>query len=144
MVSNAGKSYYDQMDLSEPKHFSTGWTIIFTENAVGKILSNVAGVSLNSASTKKFQETFSVKGTELLLALKVYKNDNGSLPDTLDKLVPNYISGVPLDPFDGKPIRYSAEKKIIYSVGSNLIDDGGSSSDANWQSGNDLVFKVDF
>jgi hypothetical protein len=144
MVDNAGKNYYNQLDMSEPKHFPNGWTIIFTENAVGKTIFNVAGVSLNSVSTKKFQETFSVKGIELLLAIKAYKNDNGSLPDALERLVPNYISGVLLDPFDGKPIRYSAEKKIIYSVGKNLTDDGGNSDDVNWQSGNDLVFKIDF
>ena len=47
------------------------------------------------------------------------------LPATLDALVPKYISAVPRDPFDGKPLRYDSKKKIVYSVGYNLKDDGG-------------------
>ncbi|HOY63949.1 MAG TPA: hypothetical protein PK745_12320, partial [bacterium] len=33
---------------------------------------------------------------------------------------------VPIDPFDGSPLRYDKEKRAVYSVGQNLIDEGGS------------------
>jgi hypothetical protein len=51
---------------------------------------------------------------------------DGKLPENLQALVPTYLAAVPDDPFDGKPFRYSPEKKIVYSVGKNLVDDGGS------------------
>ncbi len=38
-----------------------------------------------------------------------------------------YLSAIPLDPYDGEPLRYSAEKGIIYSVGKDFIDSSGSS-----------------
>jgi len=119
-------------------------SIIFTENAIGKIIFSIVGVDLdNGLEAKKFQEVFSVKATQLLFAMKAYRQDNGNLPDSLEKLFPNYISEIPKDPFDGKTIRYSANDKIIYSVGKDLIDDGGNMGNT-WSSGNDLVFKIDF
>ncbi len=39
-------------------------------------------------------------------AVCLYRAEVGSLPPTLDALVPKYLPAVPLDPFDGKPIRY--------------------------------------
>jgi hypothetical protein len=47
------------------------------------------------------------------------------MPSSLEELGPQYLKEVPLDPFDGQPIRYSPEKAIIYSVGDDLIDSGG-------------------
>ena len=57
--------------------------------------------------------------------MRRYKMDKGSLPEKLDDLVPAYLEAVPRDDFDGRPLRYSAAKKVIYSVGKNLVDDGG-------------------
>jgi hypothetical protein len=48
------------------------------------------------------------------------------LPESLSELVPKYLPKVPIDPFDGKPLRYSKEKGIIYCVGKDLKDSGGS------------------
>jgi hypothetical protein len=44
----------------------------------------------------------------------------------LEALVPAYLSEVPLDTFDGKPIRYDAERRLLWLVGEDLIDQGGS------------------
>lgn len=51
----------------------------------------------------------------------------GALPDSLDDLVPAFLPAVPVDPYDGKPLRYKKLKKgyCIYSIGPNLRDDGG-------------------
>ena len=46
-------------------------------------------------------------------------------------LIPKYIAGAPRDPFDNKGVRYSAEKKIIYSVGKKGVDVGGSEGNFN-------------
>jgi hypothetical protein len=63
--------------------------------------------------------------TEIVLALKAFKAKTSRLPVTLQELVPEYLPAVPLDDFDGRPLRYSAEKKVVYSVGTNFTDDGG-------------------
>ncbi len=67
-----------------------------------------------------------VIATQILFALKAYAMEHGELPETLEALVPEYLPEVPKDPFDGKPVRYSPEKKIIYFVGRDLKDSGGS------------------
>lgn len=62
------------------------------------------------------------------LALERYRLTHGQYPATLDALVPDILPQVPLDPFDGKPLRYINDGKrvAVYSVGQNLQDDGGS------------------
>jgi hypothetical protein len=64
------------------------------------------------------------------LAIRLYEVDHGSRPARLDELVPQYLPAVPVDPFadDGRPIAYlpHAEHPILYSVGQNGVDEGGS------------------
>ena len=61
------------------------------------------------------------------LAAERYRLKEGQLPDTLDELVPGYMPQLPLDPFDGKPLRFRHLDKgyVIYSVGQDLTDDQG-------------------
>lgn len=73
----------------------------------------------------------------LSFALKAYHQDHGELPEQLSDLVSNYIAEVPTDPFDGKPMRYSKAKAIIYSVGNNYIDSGGSELPFEYELGED-------
>jgi hypothetical protein len=56
-----------------------------------------------------------------------YRLDHGTLPSQLADLVPAYLESVPLDPFDGKPLRLVVRNKqwTVYSIGSDLHDDGG-------------------
>src|SRR5207249_1371133 len=41
---------------------------------------------------------------EAELALCCYRQEQGSIPPTLDQLVPKYLSRVPLDPFSDRPL----------------------------------------
>jgi hypothetical protein len=61
------------------------------------------------------------------LAIERYRLANGNLPDDLDLLVPKYLPQVPLDPFDGHPIRYRREGSgyTLYSVGEDGQDNAG-------------------
>jgi hypothetical protein len=72
---------------------------------------------------------FQHAATRTLLALKAFEAVNGRLPGSLDELVPDYLESVLLDPFDGKPIRYSAGRKLLHSVGEDLTDSGGSTEE---------------
>jgi hypothetical protein len=57
-----------------------------------------------------------LSAARVMLALKCWHTTHERLPETLDELVPECLERVPLDPFDGKPLRYSREKKLLYSV----------------------------
>jgi len=142
LIENAGKKNYTEINHAEKKQVT--WLIVFADNAVGKILSNIIDVSLDSLFAKRFEENLSVKETQLLLALKAYKQDTGNLPNSLQNLVPSYTTELIQDPFDGKTIKYLPEKKIIYSTGKDLIDNGGNISESDWKQGDDLGFKIDF
>jgi len=69
--------------------------------------------------------------TRLLLAMRAYRIEKGRLPETLNELVPEYLDVVPVDEFDGKPLRYNPAKRVVYSVGMDLKDEGGSTR-ADW------------
>ncbi|MBT7163318.1 MAG: hypothetical protein HN904_11100 [Victivallales bacterium] len=74
-----------------------------------------------------------MRGMALFLGIKAYEKEHGSLPETLAKLVPDYLPRIPKDPFDGKPFRYlrshvpGLRPKVwaIYSIGEDFTDDGG-------------------
>jgi hypothetical protein len=62
------------------------------------------------------------------VALERHRLANGTYPERLDDLVPRFIVAIPAD-LDGKPLRYtktSGDEYILYSVGPDLIDDGGA------------------
>jgi hypothetical protein len=113
------------------------------ENAIGKILHGVIAVSSTGVSTKKCQEDLLVGATQVMIAIKAFKNDTNNYPRSLNELVPNYLSSVPQDPFDGKSLKYSVTKKILYSVGEDMQDSGGSTGD-DWRKMADPTFVLNF
>jgi hypothetical protein len=74
----------------------------------------------------KCRENVHAAATSTILALLAYEHEHGSLPDRLDELVPGELSQVPIDDFDGAPLRYSRERRRLWSVGTELRDEGGS------------------
>ena len=62
-------------------------------------------------------------------ALERHRLAQGQLPDTLAALVPQFLEKIPTDVMDGKPLRYrknSDGSYVLYSIGWNQTDDGGS------------------
>ncbi len=66
------------------------------------------------------------------LALERFLLDQGSLPSTLQELVPGYLNAVPIDPYSGDPLLYKVQPNpappgsyVIYSVGCDQHDHGG-------------------
>jgi hypothetical protein len=53
------------------------------------------------------------------LAAERFRQEKGRWPKTLDELVPGWLAKVPLDPYDGKELRYrhARDGVVIYSVG---------------------------
>lgn len=65
----------------------------------------------------------------ILLASRIYRASHGGhLPVTTGGFL-SLLGSWPPDPFNGKPMIYNPEKELVYSVGKNLIDDGGEIKD---------------
>lgn len=65
------------------------------------------------------------------IAIMRYRAANrGSLPATLDALVPAYLPKRPIDPFSGQPVKFKPldDGFVVYSVGMNEKDDGGNTN----------------
>ncbi len=64
----------------------------------------------------------------LALAAARFRNATGQFPKTAEELVPEFIDGIPMDPLTGGSMGFRSEdgQLKIYSVGSNLKDDGGA------------------
>jgi hypothetical protein len=79
------------------------------------------------------------------LAAERYRRAHGRWPEALDRLTPELLSAVPLDPFDGAPLRLARldDGLVLYSVGFDGQDDGGRLA-ANWRSdqSGDLGFRL--
>ena len=78
------------------------------------------------------------------LALRLFELERGRLARSLEELVPDYLPAVPQDPMDpnGGPIRAVLEgpQPRVYSLGENMVDDGGR-RDNNWpQPRGDVVY----
>jgi hypothetical protein len=78
------------------------------------------------------------------LALREYRERHAGYPPKLEGLVPQCLTAVPVDPFSGQPLRYrrQGEGYVLYSVGPDGKDDGGtpsSSRSADATSKGDLV-----
>jgi hypothetical protein len=130
-------------DLPVVSTNASPWQRLFSGNAVGDIFFELLEPSLQSFASRKCRENVEVTATQLLLALKAYKMQHGKLPASLSELVPEFFAQVPIDDFDGKPFRYTPDKKLIYSVGPDLKDSGGVARQKNSDT-YDLPFKIEF
>ncbi len=83
--------------------------------------------SLSRAVTLHLRSTAELDCAIAALAAERYRLANGRLPASIDVLVPVYLDAVPLDPFDGNPMRFAVtdEGIVIYSIYEDLTDDGG-------------------
>ena len=62
-----------------------------------------------------------------VIALHRYRLAHGDFPPALDQLVPEFLPTLPLDPMDGKPLRYRLKTSgpVLYSIGADGFDGGG-------------------
>ncbi len=95
---------------------------------------------LNISSTFYFYNFLAADDTRLdmtdtALGLVLYKRAHGAYPDSLAALVPEFEDAVPVDVFDGQPLRYErkGEGFLLYSVGLDLDDDKGEVWVGSWQ-----------
>jgi hypothetical protein len=66
--------------------------------------------------------------TRAYLALVLVRRRTGSWPASLSEpAVTDLLGQPPIDLFSMRPLRYSREKGMLWSVGDNEVDDGGDS-----------------
>jgi len=100
---------------------------LVSTNAMGRLFCRSMTAPFRGVHDLKCNENSFISAVQTLLALKAHKLEKGRLPETLADLVPEYLPAVPLDDFDGKAIRYDPRKRIVYTIGKDLKDDGGTS-----------------
>lgn len=79
---------------------------------------------------RSWTRKFVVRDTTITaIALRRHQLRHGRYPKSLDALVPDFLSAVPRDVFDGQPLRYRLQadgEYLLYSVGENGVDEGGN------------------
>lgn len=88
--------------------------------------------------------------TVTAIALKRYHLKYGAYPEQLSQLAPEFLKTPPLDPADGKPLRYQLKPNgtiLLYSIGEDGVDNGGNpepldkkTTSFNWQRSRDWVW----
>lgn len=58
-------------------------------------------------------------------ALRRFVVSEGRMPRDVTELTPKYLPTQASDPFSGEPVRHNMARGLIYSVGTDLRDDGG-------------------
>ena len=106
-------------------------------------LTTILMPGLTPCLSKSAQLAAELECARLAVLATDYRIAKGELPPTLQSLMPDYLTELPLDPFDGKPLRMkrTADELVIYSIGPDLKDDGGMEFDKRTQKG-DLTFTL--
>ena len=64
-----------------------------------------------------YRQRFLSRAMRLRFAFEIFKFKHGRYPASLGELVPSVLDAVPLDPYDGKPIRYNSEHRYFWTPG---------------------------
>ncbi len=91
------------------------------------LLARVLGWPLTSSLRYCHAGVAYLRSAAVLLAVERFRLRHGRWPEALAELVPDFLSAVPLDPLDGRPLRLRRleDGVVVYSVGLDGKDDGG-------------------
>lgn len=107
------------------------------------LLTRIIVPALNRFLTQEDLAVAHQAEAQTAIALTYFRLAHGVFPPTLDALVPEYLDDMPVDPFDGRPLRFvvKPDKCLIYSVGPDGKDDGGLPYDEKSMTG-DFVLSL--
>jgi hypothetical protein len=91
---------------------------------------------------EKFVSRANARG--LALAVLLYERKNGALPKSLTDLSPDFIRTLPVDGFSVKGFVYKpgANDFVVYSLGLNMVDDGGMPEDWSQEMKGDISSRM--
>ncbi|MEM9415798.1 MAG: hypothetical protein AAGA29_10025 [Planctomycetota bacterium] len=103
---------------------------------------NVMLPALGAARNTEVRNATHEQVVFVALQCERYRLATGDIPASLEALVPDYLDETPLDPIDGEPLRYRTTDAgfVVYSVGTDLEDNGGVTHD--FQDGGDIAVGV--
>ena len=80
------------------------------------------------------------------LAIERFRSAHGQPPENLKELTPQFLDSIPIDPFDGAPLRYRRLERgyLIYSVDVDGADDGGKEKPEQKKSGDRGSYDITF
>lgn len=107
--ASANKNFYDELRYRDPES-----------------LFAISGL-VNRAMRAETERSMTI----CAIALKRYSLRHGESPASLDALVPEFLSSVPIDYMNGKPMKYRLNADgsfTLYSVGEDGKDDSGDAS----------------
>ncbi|HEY2328509.1 MAG TPA: hypothetical protein VGI63_01710 [Verrucomicrobiae bacterium] len=93
------------------------------------LLAKIGIPNLNKAMQSCAYNQTLANEAQIVCALQRYHLAHGNYPETLDALAPQFIEKIPHDIINGQPLHYRRTddgKFLLYSVGWNERDDGGS------------------
>jgi hypothetical protein len=106
-----------------------GFASLLAPNAMGRIvIDSVRSQSFDRVQLQRCQLETHVSLVEVLIAAKAYSDAEGALPDRLEDLVPRYLDALPLDRYDGAPLRYARAARAVYSIGDDFTDAGSAAA----------------
>ena len=120
--------YYAELDLPSEGQYKNelkdakSWILWLSPNQEGKVLLAIAGLDYHSIVQCRYEAECYLIALQLMIAHRQFVNRYDSFPPALQSLVPEFLSEIPVDPYDGKPFRYLPKHGIAYSVGRDLKD----------------------
>ena len=78
----------------------------------------------------------------LRIALHRFQKREGTYPEDLEELVPDFLPEIPADPFGEGPFLWNPETRAVYSVGPDETDHGGQVHVRRGRDGRDIGFEL--
>jgi hypothetical protein len=89
-------------------------------NAVGQVLLEVAQPDFERFDAKRCHLETRIALLQALAGAKAHWHEYGMLPRSLTEVVPDVLPAMPVDAFRDAPLRYSAEARRVWSLGSDF------------------------
>jgi hypothetical protein len=152
MIQEAQKPYWQSDSKKVVERWASPhgkWIWLFAFNRpFPRILVGMILPVLETTYSRATRCDADLRATAVVCALTGYARVRGVPPERLDQLVPDFLTAVPIDPFDGKPLRYRREGAgwVVWSVGSDMKDDNAAWHEFKYRKGEerkggDIYFK---
>lgn len=107
---------------------------------IGTIVTSLLLPALTAANAAEDRTNSQLALVQLAAAIAVYRAEHGAYPEKLDDLVPGILPALPVDLYHAKPFAYQRTENgyIVYTLGANGADDGGSNEQMNVFEGREL------
>jgi hypothetical protein len=138
LIAAARRPGYEALRESEGlRRWSESWSSFY-------FLASLEATGMRRSLDLSVKVRASIDCTHAALAAERYRLAHGEWPDSLDVLVPAYLPAVPIDPFDGRSIRYRRTDFgcAIYSIGDDATDDGGRINPQDDKDRRDFGFRL--